>query len=217
MNIHEAVRLIRNRKLPPTVLAFILLLVPQLSAQTFPRQQRVVTYLPQGYVLSQLSGQGIVGAVEPSIANLAATNPALMAEFHDISAGVSLQAETKIKPGWIADIGYRRPPKRFLQSIGLVFPLEPLRIGLGYFQKYSAERLIDSVLITSTWEPDGTVEYVTPYMHTVIETWAVSSAFALRRVLGADDPMSIALGIHLNNLVFFESIEHVAESYSKDA
>jgi hypothetical protein len=217
MSIHKVLLRDRNRLLPVFILLITFLLAPRLVAQYI----NDVTFPPQGFVLTQLSGQGITGAVESSIANLAAANPALMAEYKTVSAGVSLQAETKIKPGWIADIGYRRPPKRFVQSGGVVLPIKQLRkqlrIGLGYFQKFSAETLFDSMQIRTTYQPEGTGEFVKPYMHAAIDAWTVSGAIMLRRLLADGDLMSAGFSLHLNSLDYLNSAEGWWESHSEDA
>ncbi|MFC1484551.1 hypothetical protein ACFL5M_01965 [Candidatus Neomarinimicrobiota bacterium] len=215
MSIHKVLLLDRNRLLPVFVLLLSILPAPRLVAQ----YTHDVISLSQGYVLTQLSGQGIAGAVESSLANLTAANPALLADYPNICAGLSLQAETEIKPGWIADIGYRRPPKRLVQAAGIVLPLERMRIGLGlgYFQKYSAEMLFDSLKIRTPFAPDGTGEYVKPYENTIIDTWTLSGTFSKRHILSTGDQMSAALSVHLNNLDYYASFGDSLEWYDEDA
>jgi hypothetical protein len=148
---------------------------------------------------------------------MAAANPALMIEHTTLGAGVSLQAETEIKPGWYGDIGYRRSPKRFVQSGGVVLPIKQLRIGLGYFQKFSAETLFDSMQIRTPFAPGGTGEYLKPYLHTIIDTWTLSGAFGMRQVLTPGDQMSAGFSLHLNSLDYLSSAEGWWESHSEDA
>jgi hypothetical protein len=194
-------------------------LVPQLAAQGV-LAERHVTYLPQGFVLAQLNSQGIAGAVESSIGNMSAANPALLVEYTSISVGASLQTETKIKPGWIAGIGYRRPPKRFIQSGGVIVPIKQLRIGLGYFQKYSAEMLYDSLPITTVSDSDSGYiigQYVKPHAHAAIDAWTLSGTFMLHGLLTSSDQLSVGLSIQYNRLDFFQSIGGLGKSYDEDA
>ncbi|MFC1620331.1 hypothetical protein ACFL45_10345 [Candidatus Neomarinimicrobiota bacterium] len=215
-NTHRALQQFRVRIPPVFVLLISFLLAPRLDAQTV-LAEHWVTYLPQGFVLTQLSGQGIAGAVESSLANLPAANPALMAEYTTLSAGASLQAETTIKPGWIADIGYRRPPKRLIQSAGVVPPSKQLRIGLGYFQKYSAEMLYDSVRTTALSDSGYISLYVQPHGHAAIDAWTLSGSFLAHGLLTPGDQMSVGLSIQYNCLEYFQSVDGWGEIYDEDA
>ncbi len=176
----------------------------KLEAQSLNYANKTVVYLPAGYVISQLSGLGSSGVVRTTIANACSSNPAAMADFYRITFGMSAQIESKIKPAWFANIGYRRPSDQPIQSVSVVVPVGTVRLGIGYFQKFSAERLIDPIEIKTVLYPEGTGEYIKTYQHAIIDALTGMASVGYRGVLNATDRIDIGIAVRHNRLDYRE-------------
>ncbi|MCI0495448.1 hypothetical protein L0Z72_10620, partial [candidate division KSB1 bacterium] len=110
-----------------------------------PAQQRLaqasyILDVPQGFVLESLGGYGYNNTTINTISNVSNTNPANMFDYNRISFGISYQVESKIKESWFADIDHYRKNLALPQSLSLILPLNRIRFGLGFSQKYNSEK-----------------------------------------------------------------------------
>ena len=89
-----------------------------------------------GYPHFNLSGAGMALGVSPSLAGVAAANPAAMADWPSNLAGIAYHAESSVDPAGEGMHHIRR--RRLLPAmIGVVEPWMEAGVGLGYIQRYN--------------------------------------------------------------------------------
>ncbi len=94
--------------------------------------------LPQGQIIQEISGLGVIGAVQSSISDLNSGNPAGIVDFSEFVTGISYQFQQNVKNAWLADIGFKRSNSYLPQALGIVHSFRLLHVGLGLNQVYNA-------------------------------------------------------------------------------
>jgi len=122
----------------------------QISQQTYS-----LAYLPQGFVLQNISGIGFNRIARTTISEALISNPALYTDMENIAFGFSYQFETPIDTAWFAGMGHSRHRPELPQSISLIFPFGKVRIGIGANQLFNSQFDYGEVQGTLVWQPGG--------------------------------------------------------------
>lgn len=141
-----------RRNLSSTIL--LLLLVSICEAQPI-QQSYSIAYLPQGFVLRNLSSIGFNGITRTPISGVLNSNPALLSDFDGVAIGASYQLETKIDTAWFAGMGHARHRLELPQSISLTIPMKNFRFGVGANQLFNSQFDYGEIEGALTWQPDG--------------------------------------------------------------
>ncbi|MDW7680718.1 MAG: hypothetical protein SCK70_09150 [bacterium] len=98
-----------------------------------------ILFVPQGFVITPLSGYGYSNCIENTVANLNGINPAFISSIDQFSVGFSYHLESKLKESWIADIHHYRLSNYIPQSIGTILPMKHFNVGVGFQQHFSSK------------------------------------------------------------------------------
>jgi hypothetical protein len=113
------------------------------------------TWVTQGYILESINSTGFNRSIYSHIANLGSTNPAAIYDGNNILAGISYQFETIVKPAWFDDLRHERGHLYLPQSLGIVYPFQSFRIGLGFSQRYNSLLSMPDMIRTTESQPEG--------------------------------------------------------------
>ena len=174
-------------------------------------------FLTQGFVLESLSGLGFPGSNFTTISNISSCNPASLYDFETLSLGLSHQFDSELYPAWIAGIGHKRVNNYFPQSVGLVFPINIFRFGLGFSQRYNSILDFGKIPIVTLEQPEGTGETFSACDTTTIKVYSVLVTYSFQNVLFRNDNIHLGLQCNLNRLDLIKRIWHtrlVAEGFS---
>jgi len=169
-------------------------------------------FLTQGFVLESLSGLGFPGSNITTISNISSCNPASLYDFETLSLGLSYQFDSELYPAWIAGIGHKRVNNYLPQSAGIVFPMNALRFGLGFSQRYNSILDFGEMPIITEEQPEGTGETVSACKTTSIKAYSVLVSYSFQNVLFRNDNIHLGLQYNLNRLDFTQSIWHISLS-----
>ena len=97
---------------------------------------------PQGFPLSLINGYGNSGLLN-DVSNIGSMNPAALENYDSKAIGISYQFGPQFKISEFT-IRYERLSKIIPQSIGFVYPIGELKIGLSMHQKYNVDEIPDN-------------------------------------------------------------------------
>lgn len=158
------------------ILLFVLLISNLVNAQL--GTQYNVALIPAGFTNPLLNAYGNSGLFN-DVANINSMNPAALQSFNHPSVGFSYQFEQKLDDAWIAGIGSERTSMGLPQSIGIVIPINNLRIGLAAHQKYNSRLKFGEIKITTNELPDGTGETYEPDFKTRVFSYAAIASYSV--------------------------------------
>jgi hypothetical protein len=162
----------------------------------------------QGFVLESLTGYGISSSTNFPIFNISTGNPASISAFNTFAVGFSNQFDSKVESFPIDDASFQRLNNFVPQSAGLIYPLQNLRIGAGFSQKYSGEIIFNKIEITTVNDPQGTGEFYTPSFKNAIHAASALASYQFQNLLLQTDQLSVGLQFNLNFLNAEQSIAH---------
>jgi hypothetical protein len=140
-----------------------------------------IELIPESFPLSLLNGYGNSGLLNDA-ANTGSINPAALANFDKKAVGISYQFGSKFNNPFATEIFYERVNQIIPQSIGFVYPLEDLKIGLSMRQKYNTSILIGPVPITTVNNPDGTGQTFTPVYKTTVIDYSIGASYTFPEI-----------------------------------
>lgn len=191
------------------VLPAILLGALALYGQDRDRINTPLVLIPQGYVIN--TGLGFSNYTTSTIANIAAANPASMADFSKISLGTSFLLATTIDSA-VSGFGveHSRTDPLLPQNFGLVVPHRNFRFGLGFNQKYSSSLLFDPVPVTIPGEPGGTGETIEAKFDRYVYSGSGLVSCLLPNFINDGHHLSLGLEIDLNFLRDNENLGRIS-------
>ncbi len=167
------------------------------------RQLKMTTpclYLTQGYVLESISGKGFSQSTGSHISNIGGGNPASTYDFKELSFGISFQAESSIKPAWIADINHERDREYLPQSLGLILPLNRFRIGFGMNQRYNSLCDYGKITVVSIDHPEGYVETATVSKSEMTTAYSALLSYSFENAFVRNGRLSLGIQCSYNQL-----------------
>lgn len=185
---------------------FILILTTSvLFADDPPRvtPQQLILF-PQGFTFN--GGLGFSGLTTSTIWNISAANPASLADFQQISAGVSMQYASRIDDIFGFDIAYERVNPYVPQSLGLALLYGRFRFGLGFRQKYNHSLDVGELPIRTMNNPQGTGETYHPIKENYIYSGSGLISYSLPRFINPDHGLAFGVQIDLDFLRNYEEI-----------
>jgi len=187
-------------KFAPVLLTLIL--SSNYFAQTYPVVSTL--FMPQGYSINTLNGYG-TSRLYNTPSNLNFINPASLNNFERISFGISYELQSRIKNGWIADIGGYSIKDYYPKSGGIVFPFSKLRLALAFGQAYNWQMDLGKIEVTTVEHPDGTGQYISPVYKTKLYNYSLLASLSESNIF-ADDKFSLGIRITENILTQYEEI-----------
>jgi hypothetical protein len=180
---------------------FILALCATLSAQNPERIGMVVDVIraPQSLTISGLNGKGISFTASQHIADIGTGNPASVALFNQLTAGISFQLETKQKGPESFNYDIKRNNSWLPQSVGIMYPLDKFRFAVALNRKYSTRIEFEKVAITSPEMMDGTGEFFKPVFETSITSYSAIAGYRFDRLLSSNQ-LTLAFRLNLDHL-----------------
>ena len=163
-------------KVKKNILIIIFLFSNLVNAQL--RNQHYVPIIPAGFTNPLLNAHGNSGLFN-DVANINSMNPAALQSFNNPAIGFAYQFDQKLDEAWVAGIGSERISKSLPQSIGIVFPINNLRIGLAAHQKYNSRLIFGAIEMTTVEDPDGTGETFTPKYKTRVFSYSALTSYTL--------------------------------------
>lgn len=164
-----------------------------LYSLAFAQLESKVTYIPQGFNLTQLGLYGYSNSTITTAEQVSFGNPALLHDFERLAFGISRQWESPLDTAWVVGIGHRRLDNIQPQSAGLVIPIGRIHLGMGIGQKYNSLAESPPIPIISEVYPEGTGEtfqildktHILSYSFTASTPLNLGSIFKDRLVVGA--------------------------------
>jgi hypothetical protein len=195
---------IMKRMITLSLLLFIFIGPAISSAQPHLANNSPVLEVPQGFILESLCGYGYNNTTINTVSNLRNTNPVNMFEYNRIAFGISYQAESKIKESWIANIHHYRKNLALPQSFSWILPLNKIRLGLGFDQKYNSEKDYGDVTITvvDTSNPAGYLEIGTVqfFKTCFLFDYSIFLAYTFKNLITNNDAFDLGFKICLYRL-----------------
>jgi len=167
-----------------------------------------VTNFQQGLVLEQLSSLGFVQNSNYAIENISSSNPASLINFDSMMVGISFQYVSNQEPGWLGGINHNRAYPFLPQSIGAVYPINNLRIGIGISQRYNSFLDFGEMKIRTIAQPDGTGEIFTAKDETLVVGFSNLYSYSFTSLINKDDALSLGIQINLDRMDYYSQIWH---------
>ena len=164
-----------------------------------------VLYLPQGYVLSNLSGYGYSKTMG-DVSNIGNMNPASLSSFNSLNCGFSYQYDSKIRNAWVEDIGYYKNKNGLPQSAGFIYPVKDFRLGVAFSQRYNGSVETDPILIRTVEHPEGTGEYAATTIDYNFISYSLLGSWTLPNAFAQNDKLSFGIRYDLNRFSTYEKI-----------
>lgn len=175
-----------------------------------------VLYLPQGHVITALSGYGYNPSTIVTTATIGCSNPAMLVDLKR-SFGFSYQYNTKIKRAWYFDFEHRRIFNAIPQSVGLAFPFNSLHLGLAMNQVFNSKLDYGEVAVYMVSDNDqGYIETgrFYPYRTELVYQFSLAAAAYLNK----SKSLSVGLQCKYNHLDFYQYLGYsVHQSESGDS
>lgn len=166
--------------------------------------------MPQGYVLSGLSGYGYDTNTQTSIVTIGISNPAFLWKLPDNQVSIAYQYDSKIEDAWAADIGHSRIFKGLPQTFAFKFGAEGLHVGLAAHQVYNSEKDYGNLIGTYVRElPEGYVDSLI-FKFTreeLIVRYVFILSYQIKSLLQKEDRISMGLQFNYNDLYFRQTIK----------
>ena len=189
-------------------LFIILFLSSILNANIKLSQNMKMLYLPQGHVLQDLTGKGLLGTTQSSISNINAGNPACITDFDGFNIGTSFQFESKIKEAWIAEFSHYRN-NYFPQSLGITYSYKNFTFGLASNQSYNTKIDYGKIQGTMVWDNEQgyiDTEIFHPYKNETIFKNSAISAIKLNNILFESSVLSVGFQFNSNYYTILQSL-----------
>ncbi|MDP3147505.1 MAG: hypothetical protein Q8N83_00110 [Ignavibacteria bacterium] len=159
-----------------------------------------------GLVLENLSSLGFVQNSNYAIENISSSNPASLINFDSASVGISYQSVSMQNPGWLGDIMHKRAYPLLPQSIGAVYPLDNLRIGIGISQRYNSLLDFGEIPVTTIENPYGTGETFTATDETLVIGFSNLYSYSFPSLFYKNDLLSLGLQFNLDRMDYLAKI-----------
>jgi hypothetical protein len=164
-----------------------------------------VLFIHQGYVIN--NGLGFANSTVTTAANIAAANPATLADFGKTFLGISFLFASKIDSTLNGiRVNQERMNAWVPQAFGLVLPYQDFRLGLGFNQKYTSVLNVGEITVTDPGNPGGSEETVKPLFKTYVYSVSANAAYILPRFISPEHRLSLGLQIDVN---FFRGYEEI--------
>jgi len=228
MDVWKSIRVLKmrgdmmNRVIMLSVLLFIFIGSAISPAQQQLAQPSYILDVPQGFVLESLSSYGYNNTTINTISNISNTNPANMFDYNRISFGISYQVDSKIKDSWYADIDHYRKNQALPQSFSFILPLNKIRIGLGFSQKYNSELDYGEFTgtIVDTSNPAGYLDIVTvrAFKTCHLFDYSLSLGYTFNNFVSDKNSLDIGLKIswYRYSDEFVAKVINILPGYQKD-
>lgn len=189
---------------------FFLILSTSISIADDPPRTatKQLNLFPQGFTFN--SGLGFSSLAASTVWNISAANPALLADFQQISAGVSMQYASRIDNAFGSDIAYERANPWLPQSFGLVLPFHAFRIGLGFNQKYSHSLDFGEIPILTVNNPQGSGETYHPVFETYVYSGSGMITYSLPRFINPSHGLALGVQIDVDFLRTYQEISRLS-------
>lgn len=161
-----------------------------------------------GLVLENLSSFGFVQNSNYAIENISSSNPASLINFDSALVGISYQYVSMQNPGWFGDIMHKRAYPLLPQSVGAVYPLNNLRIGIGISQRYNSLLDYGEMNVTTFAQPDGTGETFTAKDETFVIAFSNLYSYSFPSLFHKNDLLSLGLQFNLDRMDYLAKIWH---------
>jgi len=172
-----------------------------ISLNTFSQRSNFAAPKYQhGLVLENLSSLGFVQNSNYAIENISSSNPASLINFDSLLVGVSYQYVSEQNPGWIVDIINKRAYPFLPQSIGAVYPLDNLRIGIGISQRYNSLLDYGEIPFTTVENPYGTGQSFSPKFETLIIGFSNLCSYSLPSLFYKNDVLSLGFQVNIDRM-----------------
>jgi hypothetical protein len=162
-----------------------------------------LVFLPQGYMLPNLSGYGYSKTIS-DVSNIGNLNPASLTSFNTISGGFSYQYDSKIDEAWIVGIGYAKNKNGIPQSAGFVYPYRNFRFGVGFNQKFNESLVVEDEPIRTPEHPEGTGEFFSIINDYNLLSYSISAAWSVQNTIAKEDKFSLGFRYELNMLNVYQ-------------
>ncbi len=168
----------------------------------------VITF-QHGLVIENLSSYGFVQNSNYAVENISNSNPASLANFDSALIGMSYQYVSTQNPGWLAEINNKRAYPLLPQSVGAVYPLENLRIGIGISQRYNSLLDFGEIPITTVENPYGTGQSFSPKFETLIIGFSNLYSYSFPSLFHKNDLLSIGLQLNLDRMDYYSKLVNI--------
>lgn len=161
-----------------------------------------------GLVLENLSSLGFVQNNNYAIENISSSNPASLINFDSALVGISYQCVSTQNPGGQGDIMHKRADPLLPQSLGAVYRLDNLRIGIGVSQRYNSLLDFGEMKVTTIAQPDGTGETFTATDKTLVIAFSNLYSYSFPSLFHKNDLLSLGLQFNLDRMDYLAKIWH---------
>lgn len=161
-----------------------------------------------GLVLENLSSFGFVQNSNYAIENISSSNPASLINFDSALVGISYQYVSTQNPGWDGGIMHKRAYPLLPQSLGAVYPLDNLRIGIGISQRYNSLLDFGEIPITTVENPYGTGQSYSPKFETLVIGFSNLYSYSFPSLFHKNDLLSVGLQLNLDRMEYLAKIWH---------
>lgn len=172
-------------------------------------------FFPQGFTFD--SGLGFSNLTTSTIWNISAANPAALADFQQISTGISMQYASRIDNAFGFDIAYERVNPWLPQSFGLVLPFHAFRIGMGFNQKYSHSLDFGEIPILTVNNPQGSGETYRPVFETYVYSGSGMISYSLPRFINPSHGLALGAQIDVDFLRNYQEIPRLSATGTDQA
>jgi hypothetical protein len=188
----------------------------ELNVKTQIKTETPVLWLTQGYIFESLNSRGFTSSISNNIANITCSNPASLLDYNKLKIGASLQFDSEIKPAWILNISHKRDDDIFIQSLGVVYPVDNYRIGAGLSQRFNSIMDLGEVEVTTIDNPEGTGERFSAIEKTNIIAYSGLFGTSFQNLLLNNDQIDLGLQLNYNTFSLEEKIYH-ARAYANSS
>jgi long-subunit fatty acid transport protein len=164
---------------------------------------------PQGFGIPYLNSTGN-SAIINHITNIGVINPASISNFDNLSIGISFQINPEINKGWLNDSPIKRDNQFIPQSVGGIFKLNNISLGLGFCQQYNTETEFNWG-ISGNGDPD-----ITEFKGNVFSYSAVA-AYTFNELFKKNSKLDLGLNITYNKVDFSQKNQSSLINLTDDA
>lgn len=194
--------------------AFILLTTITVSGQiintaynysTFPPETGVDSYHRSGFTTFGFS----------SASDLSNSNPASIAFFNKISAGLSFEYNSEINISNIITVHQTRSKPLLLASFGFVYPMSNFNIALAYHQKYNTYLKYEPLEVSTFEKPDGTGEYVRPINDRIVHSPSILCSYTFGNIQQNNSILSVGVQLFYDYAVIKDKAYQVNYKFNE--
>lgn len=141
-----------------------------------------------------------------SAADISDANPASIALFNKMFAGLSFEYNSEINISNVIAVHQSRSNPLLPATFGFVYPVNNFVIALAYHQKYNTYQEYDPIQLSTFENPDGTGEYFKPVSDRVVHSPSLMGSYTFGDSRLNNNTISLGIQLFYNYAVFNDKV-----------